>query len=276
MMGAARRGILAAVMAIGFALPAAAADNAVVTDGDRVYRNYMREAATVQPGQLRLEIRGMTFEDAGNVRLNLLGFPARESVSRESGGIFDVLGSYGLGNAGEIGFLVPTYIQSQRVDGVTVNNQDVGDVQLYGKFKHSVAEHCVVAGGLELTTPTGVERKSFGTGEYAVNPFVSSRYQKGRFALGGHVGYQIYAGDVNDVANYSIEAIVRGSESYAIRAELSGRWFEMEGTRFHDVVVMPGIDYNLTSNFVLRPTGLANITDEALDWGLGVGVAYTF
>jgi len=288
-------------MLLGVAAVAQAADTGNttdVTDGDRVFRNFTREAATVQPGQIRLEIRGMTFEDNNNVRLNLLGFPARDIVTSETGGIIDVLGSYGLGKSSEIGFIVPTFIESQRLRGpqaigtngkpafdnegnpiytyTTSQNEDVGDVLLYGKFKRPVAEHCVVAAGMELSLPTGIERKSFGTGEVGTNPFVSTRYQKGRFAFGMHAGYQFYTGDVPDIFNYSVEAIVRGSDQYALRAELSGRLFEDGGTRYNDAVVMPGIDFNLTPDFTIRPEGLANVTEEALDWGIGIGVAYVF
>jgi len=300
MKGAARRSVLAGIVLLGLAVAAHAADtgNTInVTDADRVFRNFTREAATVQPGQIRLEVRGMTLEDNGNTRLNLLGFPARDIVTSENGGIIDVLGSYGLGKSSELGFLVPTFIQSQRlrgpqkvvagkpqVDGngnpiyttTSSQNEDVGDVQLYGKFKRSVAEHCVMAGGMELSLPTGIERKSFGTGELGTNPFVSTRYQNGRLAFGMHAGYEFYTGDVPDIFNYSVEAIVRGSDQYALRAELSGRFFETGGTRYNDVVVMPGIDFNVTPEFTIRPEGLANVTEEALDWGLGLGVAYIF
>jgi hypothetical protein len=301
MKGATRRSVLAGIVLLGFAAAAQAADTGNttdVTDGDRVFRNFTREAATVQPGQIRLEIRGMTFEDNNNVRLNLLGFPARDIVTSETGGIIDVLGSYGLGKSAEVGFIVPTFIESQRLRGpqavgtngkpavdsngnpiytyTTSQNEDVGDVQLYGKFKRSVAEHCAMAGGMELSLPTGIERKSFGTGEVGVNPFVSTRYQNGRFAFGMHAGYQFYSGDVPDIFNYSVEAIVRGSDQYAFRAELSGRLFEDGGTRYNDAVVMPGIDFNLTPDFTIRPEGLANVTEEALDWGLGIGIAYVF
>lgn len=294
MKGAARKGILAGLMVLALVTAANAFEapsSVKVTDADRVSRNFTREAATVEPGQIRLEVRGMTFEDNTNVRLNLLGFPAREAVHSETGGIIDVLGSYGLGKRGEVGFIVPTFIESQRLRGrqVTVDgqgnpvyayttsqNEDVGDVLLYGKFKHPVAEHCAVAAGMELSLPTGIERKSFGTGEVGTNPFVSTRYQKGRFAFGMHAGYEFYTGDVPDVFNYSVETILRASEDYAIRAELSGRLFDAQGTTFNDVVVMPGIDYNLTQNFVVRPTGMAGVTDEAIDWGVGVGVSYVF
>jgi hypothetical protein len=275
-----------------------------VTDNDRLVRNFTREAATVGDGRIRLEVRGFLFEDDENVSLDLLGFPVKE-IEREvdskrgiagsqvrsvRGGTIDLLGSYGLGSSAEVGFDVPFHIMETRfrppcseddeqpcdpspTQVATRNEEDMGDVLLYGKFKRAVAERCWMAAGLELSIPTGIEDKRFGTGETGLNPFISSRYQRGRFALGAHVGYFIYTGPVDDVFNYSVQALARGSALYVIRAELSGRLFKAGGTQFNDVVVLPGIDFNLTENFTIRPTGVANITDEAVDWGLGIGLA---
>ncbi|MBI1814128.1 MAG: OmpA family protein [Deltaproteobacteria bacterium] len=278
MKGVARTVILAGLGVLGWSIAARASDASAVqvTDEDRTSRNFTRDSATVGDGKIRLEVRAMALNDEGDTRLNLLGFPAREEVSRENGGIFDVIGSYGLGKSTELGFSVPTFIEKQRVGDSTTQNKDVGDVLLYGKFKHDVATHCSIAGGVELTIPTGIERKSFGTGNYATNPFVSTRYANGRFSIGAHAGYQIYAGDTPDVYNYSADIILRASHEYALRVEMSGRMFQQSGLKYNDLVVMPGIDYFLTPDFVIRPTGLAGITTEALDWGIGLGLVYTF
>jgi len=265
-----------------------------VTDRDRVFRNFTREAATVGSGNFRLEVRGMHIEDNDRTRLDLSGFPNDElevvvdengvpignnEVDRVNGGIIDLLGSYGFGD-GEAGFIVPFLVQETEFeDGSKITDEDVGDVSLYGKWTFQVAENCKVAGGVDLTVPTGPESEGLGTGEFSANPFLASRYQKGRFSLGAHVGYQIFTGGVDDVLNYSVSAIVRPNSMYAIRLELSGRWFETDDptlpfdTEFHDVVFYPGIDFNLADWFTIRPTGLANVTDEALDWGVGLGLA---
>lgn len=277
MKGVARTWILAGFAVLGWSIAAHASDASAVqvTDEDRTSRNFTRDSATVGDGRIRLEVRAMALNDEGGTRLNLLGFPVREEVSRENGGIFDVIGSYGLGKSTELGFSVPTFIEKQRVGDSTTQNKDVGDVLLYGKFKHEVATHCSIAGGVELTIPTGIERKSFGTGNYATNPFVSTRYANGRFSIGAHAGYQIYAGDTPDVYNYSLDIILRISHEYAFRAEASGRMFQQAGSKYNDLVVMPGIDYYLTQDFVIRPTGLVGVTDEALDWGIGLGLVYS-
>lgn len=276
------------------AVPATAGE-VEVTDKDRVVRNFTREAATLAEGRFRLDIQGFTLDDEDDTELDLLGFPVGEfakqvnaanngetafETNRVQGEIIDVLGAYGVGANAEIGFDVPFIIQKTRLvdsdtEGVkTRNDQDVGDVLLYGKFKRMVAKNCALGAGVELSLPTGVERKGFGTGEFAANPFLSTRYQHGRWGLGAHIGYQIYTGSVDDVFNYSAEALVRGSEHYALRAELSGRYFRGFGEQFNDIVLMPGFDLYLSDNFTIRPTGLVGLTDEALDWGIGIGASF--
>lgn len=286
--------ILALVCGLSARLPAAEVE---VTDRDRVFENFTREAATVGDGRIRIELRGFTLTNDHGAKLNIAGRPvkplerrltsdaARADVNRVQGGMIDLLGTYGLGANAEVGFDVPFLIQKTRVritptDGSdssieTDNDQDVGDLLLYGKFKRKVAEHCVLAGGLELALPTGIEKKGFGTGELGFNPFLSTRYQRGRFAVGGHVGYQMYTGAPDDEFNYGAEVILRGNASYAIRTEIRGRYFKSFGDSYSDLVILPGFDFNLTDNFTIRPTGLAGLSKDALDWGIGIGLAFT-
>jgi hypothetical protein len=306
-------------MACCAATPARGAE-VLVTDADRVYANYVREAATVGAGKIRFEVRGMTLDNDRHPDLTLAGFPVDNvanirdiciqgsrppcptpdndfELDRVQGGVIDVLGSYVLGKSAEVGFDVPIFIQNSRfidlpatralqmdprnqghseVDVArTINATEMGDVLMYGKFKRMVAQHCSVAGGLELTVPTGIEREGFGSGELGFNPFLSTRYQRGRFAVGGHIGYQIYTNDPADVLNWSVEAIVKPHHLFNLRVELAARYFKDFGDRFNDIVVLPGVDIILSENFTVRPTGLANVTDEAIDWGLGVGLALT-
>src|SRR5262245_15383755 len=132
-----------------------------------------------------------------------------------------------------------------------------------------------VAGGLELTPPTGPDDKivtvrgstdhdldsgnvsGFGTGALGINPFISGRFQWKRLAIEKHVGYTFYTSDkVNRVFNWSAAAIIRGGELWAFRAEFAGRVWDQFGTRWVDVVCMPGIDFNLSNSVTVRPTGL--------------------
>jgi len=275
---------------LGLVAPALAAD---VTDADRLFRNFAQEAAVIEKGQVRIEVRGITLhnEQKGDgLQVILRGFPAgdsdpednqdpikrRDDIREVSGGIVDLVGSYGLFKNTEVGFVLPAVLQGLRFSDATENNNDFGDLALYGKYRRRVTERISVAGGLEAELPTGSERKRLGTGEVGTMPFLSVRYTRGAAAVGAHVGYQFHTDDLDDVFQWSAQAILRGRQSYAIRAEVAGRHFDYGGASFDDVVVYPGIDYNYSANLTFRPTALAGITDEALDWGLGLGVSYTF
>jgi hypothetical protein len=158
--------------------------------------------------------------------------------------------------------------------GHTTNDADVGDLLLYGKMKRQVAEHCAAAGGLEVSLPTGPESKGFGTDEFGMNPFLSTRYQRGRFAVGAHIGYQINTGQVANVLNYSVTGTVRANDNISIRTEISGRDFKTGGTDYHDVSILPGLDVRVSERFTIRPTVIAGLTDSSMDWGIGLGLAF--
>jgi hypothetical protein len=256
----------------------------VVSNRDRVFANYTREAATVGSGVLRLELRGFHTEDQSNPDLDIMGLPTErvergenDEVVSTTGNIIDVIGSFGVGNNAEIGFDIPIVLQEYQLESRGgLNQQDIGDMSLYGKFKYKVAERCHVSGGLDLFLPTGPERKYTGTGELGVNPFVSTRYEYKRLAVGGHLGYLLYTGNVKNVLNYSGHVLLRAASTVALRVELSGRNFKQFGETFDDVLVYPGVDLDFFDWFMIRPTGMFNLTAESQDWGVGVGVATHF
>jgi len=258
----------------GFSNPVTAGERLAI-ENDRGFRNYTREAATVGQGNIRVELRGMEMQQEDpHPNLDLLGFPVPDDTTRIQGGVIDLLGSYGLGKRAEIGLDIPFFIQETGIEGHSSRNEEgIGDILLYAKSKHEVAQNCAVAGGLELTLPSGSESKGFGTGETGMNPFVSSRYQRERFAVGVQLGYQIFTGGVDDVLNYGFNGTVRGSDMYSLRVELAGRLFETGGVHYHDVTLLPGIDVRMSEKFTIRPTGLIGLTGDAMDWGVGLGLA---
>ena len=256
-----------------------------VTDADRTYRNFTRETATVQKNEIRLEVRGLQEQDDGTTRLDLLGFPVKRlpgvsegNVSTLSGGIIDFVATYGFAKNVELGFIIPGYIQSLTLKsgGNKINNSDVGDVMLYGKFQRPLAEHFSVGAGAEVTTPNGPVNKGFGTGQLGVNPFLSARYQQGRIGIGANVGFNFYNDGVPDVLNYGAEVILRGNAMFSLRTEIAGRVFNEFGVRYDDLQILPGLDVQISENIVLRPTGMAGGTNTSLDWGIGAGFAYVF
>ena len=282
MKGAAQVWFVASMLATLLVIQAGSASAADVTDADRTYLNYTRETATVGEDNLRLEVRGMTVADEGGNRLNIIGirlrrlYPDREGHNL-SGGEIDLLGSYGLGKNAEVGFIVPGLFQSlQFQNAPTLNATNVGDLKLYGKFKRSVAEHCSVGGGVELTMPNGSRNTGLSRGELGATPVLSTRYEYGKYALGVNAAYEIYTGDAVDVFDYGTEGIVRVSDTWAFRTELAGQVFKDGGHQFDALQLLPGIDFNLSDNMVVRPTGMVGLTNSALDYGIGAGLAFAF
>jgi len=285
-MGAALRGGALVVLVCAWAASAFAAD-AVVTDSDRVWANFTREAATVGDSHFWLELRAMKLaDDIGGPKLGLSGYPIKNSdIIDIDGGRFDLVGAYGFGMA-EIGADFPFVMQEDITslgDKVTTSGERVrqhdeevspGDLVLYGKFKRQLAEHWAGALGLEMSVPTGSEKDFLGSGEVGLNPFLSTRYQSGPFAFGGHVGFLLNTGNQADVFNWSLEGIARYNSYLSFRCELNDRVFH-DGQNFNDLTIWPGLDLNIVDNLVIRPEGLAHLTNDAIDWGVGIGLAFT-
>lgn len=259
------------VVVVAWAMGAGAVD---VNDQIRSFKNFTRDAATIGEGRFRLEVQGVKIEDEAKTRLNLIGF--RIKADEISAGALSLLGTYGLSKNSEVGFVLPGYIESRTVTGQKRTREDMGDVLLWGKFTQTVQDQLKWAAGVEVSVPSGSKSKEFGTDEVGVNPFVSGRYTYKAFGMGGHLGYQFSSGDVPDVFNWSFEMFLRGSSFYTIRHELTGRVFHQGGFRNHDLTLWPGVDLHFSDNFTVRPTGMVGGTDIALDYGVGLGLAYVF
>jgi hypothetical protein len=263
----------------------ARAETRDVTDQDRVWANFTREAAVVGANRFWIELRGMKLsDDQGGPALGLNGYPVNDfekakgkTIDNIDGGRFDLIGAYGLGPRWEFGtdFAFVTQQQISFTDGTLQSDTNIGDLLLYGKFKEVLAEHWAGALGLEMSIPTGDRKKMLGSGELGLNPILSTRYQSGRVAIGGHLGFLLNTNSQPDVFNWSVEGIVRGTDLFALRVEVNGRLFNEFGGTFNDIAVYPGIDFNLTDNFIIRPEGLAHLTNDAIDWGLGIGFVFT-
>jgi outer membrane protein OmpA-like peptidoglycan-associated protein len=278
MKGVAQRWIVAQVAGMSLIAGAGTAFAADVTDADRTYRNFFSETATVSEREVRLEGRGLMLQESNTTKENLYGllFP-RGQVDSLTGGVLELLGSYGLAKNAEVGFDIPGFIQSvNQTDGTTVNESGIGDLQLYGKFKYSVAQHCDAGAGVQMSLPNGSEDKGFGTGDLGLTPFVSAQYQRGPVRLGINTGYQFFTGDATNVYQYGAEAIWRASSTYAFRTEIAGRVYNQRGVTWNDLAILPGIDFNFSDNLTFRPTGYAGLTTPAFEWGIGIGVAYNF
>src|SRR5262245_14555168 len=108
--------VAASMLAAGLAMAGGGAFAVDVTEHDCVYSNYTRETATVQEGQARVEIRGIQEQNDDNPSLDLAGwrlrtvFPGKAPTSL-TGGIMDLVGSYGLFKNTEVGMLIPYFIE---------------------------------------------------------------------------------------------------------------------------------------------------------------------
>lgn len=302
MMGAASRIGTLVIAACAVTATAFAQASSDVTDRDRVWANFTREAAIVGHQHFWLELRGMKLMNDQSIKqsdgeggtfkgptLNLAGYPLNRPqkckglagepgcVTEIDGGRFDLVAAYGLLSTLEVGLVFPFVMQEQVSfsDGANQETADLGDLQFYGKFKRQLAEHWAGALGLEINAATGSSSKGFGTGHTGLNPFMSVRYQSGRVALGSHVGFLLNVDGPSDVFNWSVEGIVRATHLFALRCEVNGRLLKAGGETFNDVAVWPGLDFNLTDYFVIRPQALAHLTTDAVDWGLGLGLALT-
>jgi len=263
-------------LCLAVAATVASADDVRVTDAERTYVNFVQETATVNQGEIRLELRGILEEDQDNTHLNLLGLPVK-NVHSLSGGIIDLVGSYGLAKNVEVGLIIPSYIQSLQLEsgGNKVNNSDIGDVLLYGKLQRRIAEDWMAGAGLQLTMPNGPVDKGFGYGKVGVTPILSTRWQQGRFGVGANVGWTFYNGNPPDTLNYGAEVFVRANQYLALRTEIAGRVFDQDG-RTNNLQVLPGVDFKWSDLITVRPTGMIGATNAALDWGIGVGIAVAF
>lgn len=269
-------GLIAAAMAV------ASHARAVELSGhERTFRTFTIDATTVEENRFRLEVQGIKVQDDPGARFNLIGFRipkppaiARKEISTD-GGIFNLLGSYGLSKNAEVGFLLPGYIESRTVAGQKSTKEDMGDVQLYGKFTQPVMDIMRWGAGVQVSVPSGSKSKDFGTDEVGLNPFVSSRVTWGRIGLGGHLGYQFFTGDVPDVFNTSLSLFLKGNDFYTLRGEAVLRVFHQGGFRNVDLTVWPGVDMYFSDRLIVRPTGMVGGTDAATDWGIALGIAYT-
>lgn len=289
MKGAAHRWI--AVGLVGVVLAAAGTASAVdVTNRDRLSVNFTRETASVDEGKFRLETKGAIVWNQGDPKLNMAGFPLPQNSESLTGGTLALLATYGFMRGAEGGFQITGVWQSLQTAPNTGydNTADVGDFLMYVKIGRplkelvdlpenmdEIEEMVSVGGGLEMTMPNGPTSKGAGSGSFGANPYVSTRVARGPWALMGHLGYFFYTPDAPDVFNYDISGILRITDTWGLRCEWSGRVFQ-SGQTIWDAVFLPGIDFNLTENFIVRPSGMVGNTKYAPSYGIGVGLAATF
>lgn len=297
MKGAFRSAALLAGVVIS-ATAALAQGSSDVTDRDRMWSNFNREAAVVGDKHFWIELQAMKLNNDQSIKqpdvtdptknvegptLGLNGYPVKpfaqkqgSNVTSIDGGTFNLIGAYGI-EAWEVGGNLP-FLMQQQISFATKRPQEdvnVGDLVLYGKYKMALADNWAGALGMEMSIPSGPESELLGSGDLGLNPFLSTRYTSGRVALGGHLGFLLNTGDQPQVFNWSLQNILRGTEHFCIRTEITGRLFNDVGSTFNDIAVFPGLDINIFDNVIIRPEGLAHLTTDAIAWGIGIGLVFT-
>jgi hypothetical protein len=276
----------------------AESDPSDVTDRDRMWANFNREAAVVGDGHFWVELQAMKLNDDSQIdqadvtdptktvrgpTLGLNGYPVKPFAQKEGsnvksidGGTFNLIGAYGIQDW-EVGGNLP-FVMQQQISFATKRPQEdanVGDLVLYGKYKLELADHWAGGLGTEMVLPTGPEDELLGSGDFGMNPFVSTRYTYGRVGIGGHLGFLLNTGSQPQVFNWSVEGIVRANQYFALRAEFDGRLFNDVGSTFNDIAVYPGLDINMFDYVIIRPEGLVAASDDAINWGIGIGLVFT-
>lgn len=295
MKGAAQRWMVVGLAAvIGCAAgPASAVD---VSSRDRLSLNFTRETANVDQGKFRIEAKGAIVWNQGDPKLNMAGFPLPQNAESLTGGTLALLATYGFMRDAEGGFqitgvwqsLQSTYNTGGTQTSTYNNTADVGDFLIYAKISRplkelidlpenmdEIEEMVSLGGGLEMTMPNGPTSKGAGSGSFGANPYMSTRVQRGPWALMGHLGYFFYTPDAPDVFNYDISGILRVTDLWGIRCEWSGRVFQ-SGQTIWDAVFLPGLDINVADNVIVRPSGMVGNTKYAPSYGIGLGVAALF
>jgi hypothetical protein len=298
MKGAANRSAVLVIALTATATMALAEGSSDVSDRDRMWANFTREAAVVGDRSFWVEVRAMKLNDDQEIKqtdvtdptkkvegptLGLNGYPVKpfaqkngSNVTSIDGGTFNLIGAYGI-ESWEIGGNLPFVMQQQIsfADLRPQNDTNVGDLVLYGKYKMPLADHWAGGLGLEMSIPTGPESELLGSGNLGLNPFLSARYQSGRVGLGGHMGFLLNTGSQPQVFNWSLQNVLRASQYFALRTEINGRLFNDVGSTFNDIAVYPGLDVNIFENVIIRPEGLAHLTTDAINWGIGLGLVFT-
>ena len=185
-----------------------------------------------------------------------------------------------LARALEVGVDFPFVMQEQIsfVGGpVTTTIADIGDLLFYGKFKRQLAEHWA---GRDRAR---AQRRRRGSTQQVLRlrPHRSEPVPLDALSVRAAspsariVGFLFNVDGPPDVFNWSVEGIVRGNSLFALRCEVNGRLFSDGGDNFNDIAVWPGLDFNLTDNLIIRPQAQAHLTNDAINWGLGLGFVFT-
>lgn len=168
-----------------------------------------------------------------------------------------------------------------------VDAKGIGDVQAYGKFIPLQGQIIDAGGGFLVSFPTGddgeapraVPAASLGTGEFGFLPYFTAQLNLAAAQVRGHIGYEWFTGNNSDKATdrlvYGFGIFIPLFDYVTIRNEFAGT--ELDTNDDPKIVsYLGGLDIRVPiGNFdlLLRPTGIAGISERSPDWGVGGSIA---
>jgi len=177
--------------------------------------------------------------------------------------------------------------------GGNFDDHDFSDLEVWAKVIPLRTDFMTLGGGLVVSFPTGgnpfdgthrapVHSFAQSDDEYGFDPFVTAGFDAGPVQIRTSIGYMMFT-DNNDLdgIDYNATILAPVGDMVAIRAEVQG--YHLTDDNWSDeiddpVAVLPGVDIRLPmggGEFLIRPTGLVGLDNEASDWGVGLSLAFT-
>jgi hypothetical protein len=128
--------------------------------------------------------------------------------------------------------------------------------------------------GMEMSIH-GADSELLGSGDLRDSTRSSRPAIRADDSVSAGTGFLLNTGSQPQVFNWSVQGVVRGTQLFSFRTEITGRLFNDVGETFNDVAILPGLDFNLTDNIIIRPEGLSHLSSDAVNWGIGVGFVFT-
>jgi hypothetical protein len=241
-------------------------------------------AATVAPAEDTVPLRSFSrFElDSGTVEGLWTEVGNAYSEDRQSGVETDLNTTFGRFAYGdkysEAGLLFPYHnLDVDLGRSGSANEDGTGDLRLYGKTVPIRTELIDLGAGMELSVPTGEEDEGLGEGEVGFLPFVTSAVHLGMVDARGHFGYRFFSDDDKwEAFHYGFGLYAPIGKNIALRTEFNAIVQKAPGSDPDPWMFEPGVDIGIPAGegieFVVRPTGLVGMNNDAPDWGVGGSV----
>lgn len=203
---------------------------------------------------------------------------------------FDGVSAFGRVSYGqkkwEAGIFFPYYndfqghmMEPAPIGRTDVDSTGVGDLQAYGKFIPLKGEILDAGAGLLVSFPTGDDNDGLGTGEYGFLPYFTAEIDLQAVQVRGHIGWEWFTANNNDRAAdrlvYGFGIFIPLFNYVTFRNEFSGTELDTNNDPKY-ASYLGGLDIRIPiGNFdlLLRPTGIAGISERAPDWGIGGSIA---